>query len=466
VNTEQTKDGASATPVHAGTDVRGRELARTIGFWGASAVMAGIIIGSGIFQTPTDIAQLLGDPWVILSLWAFGGVLSLAGALTYSELICMYPKSGGVYVFLREGYGPCMAFVFGWTYMLITKPAAAAGIAIVFATYLRSLLGVDWDPRIITTVILTLLTAINARGVALGTGIAMVLTTFKILALVGIIVAAGMFRTGDSANFVSAPTDISFWMALAPVMYLIMWTYDGWSDVGSIAGEVKEPQRNLPKIYLTGTAVITVLYLAINAVYMWMIPLEQMRTIEDVAPRVADLLVGGAAAGVVVSVIVLISTIGSTHGSIMTGARISYAQARDGLLFRFLGNVHPRYETPWASLWAQLALSITAVWVLGEFKEMVSSFSFTMWIFYGLSGAVIFIMRRRRPDAERAFRCPGYPFIPGLFVLAAIGMTAMSIYNSPRTTLPWIGVLLAGIPVYYVWSKFFKAGARPTPSES
>lgn len=417
--------------------------------------MAGIIIGSGIFRTPTSIAGQLGDPWIILSLWAFGGVLSLAGALTYSELICMYPKSGGVYVFLREGYGPCMAFVFGWTYMLITKPAAAAGIAFVFGEYLNSLLGVDWDPRIVTTVILTVLTAINARGVALGTGIAMVLTTLKILALVGIVAAAGLLQTGSMSNFASAPASTTLLMALAPVMYSIMWTYDGWSDVGSIAGEVKEPQKNLPRIYLAGTAVITLLYIAVNAVYMWMIPLEQMRTIKDVAPRVADLLVGGAAAGTVVSVIVLISTIGSTHGSIMTGARISYAQARDGLLFRFLGGVHPRYRTPSASLWVQLALSIAAVWTLGEFERMVSSFSFTMWIFYGLSGAVIFMMRARMPDAHRAFRCPGYPFVPGLFVAAAIGMTGMSIYQSPRETLPWIGVLLAGIPVYLVWNRFF-----------
>lgn len=431
------------------------DLPRAIGFWGATAVMAGIIIGSGIFRTPTSIAQNLGDPWLILVLWGAGGLLSLAGALTYSELICMFPQSGGVYVFLRQTYGRCVAFVFGWTYMLISKPAAAAGIAIVFGEYVNSLFGVKWDPRVTTTVVLVALTVINVRGVGLGTGIAMVLTTLKVLALVGIVAAAGLLRRGDGANFATSPVDISVLAALAPVMYAIMWTYDGWSDVGSIAGEVREPQRNLPKIYLMGTAIITLLYLAVNAVYMWMIPLEEMRQINDVAPKVAERLLPGGAAAVVVSIVVLVATIGSTHGSILTGARISFAQSRDGLLFGFLGRVHPKYQTPAVSLWAQMALSITAVWTLGDFKTMVESFSFTMWIFYGLSGAGIFILRRRMPDAPRSFRCWGYPVVPGLFVLAAIGMTAMTIIQQPyRSTLPWIGVLLAGVPVYYVWEWF------------
>ena len=437
-------------------EVAGRDLPRSIGFWGASAVMAGIIIGSGIFRTPTSIAAQVGSPWMILLLWGAGGVLSLAGALTYSELICMYPRSGGVYVFLREGYGRSMAFVFGWTYMLITKPAAAAGIAWVFGEYLNSLLRVDWNPRIVTTVVLILLTVVNVRGVRLGAGIAMVLTALKILALAAIVAAAAILRRGDGDNFAAAPVATPLLLAVAPVMYSIMWTYDGWSDVGSIAGEVRDPQRNLPRIYLTGTSISMLLYLAVNAVYMWMIPLAQMREIKDVAPRVASLLLGAESAGVVVSLVVLVSTIGSTHGSILTGARISYAQSRDGLLFSFLGHVHPKHRTPDVSLWAQLALSIAAVWALEGFDDMVQGFSFTMWIFYGLSGAVIFIMRRRLPNAERTFRCWGYPVVPGVFLAAAVCMTGMSIYSDPQHTLPWIGVLLAGIPVYYIWNRYYR----------
>ncbi len=436
----------------------GPGLPRAIGFWGASAVMVGIIIGTGIFQTPTSIAQQVGSPWLILALWGAGGLLSLAGALTYSELICMYPQSGGVYVFLREGYGPCMAFVFGWTYMLITKPAAAAGIAVVFGMYLNPLLGVEWDGRWVTTVVLIVLTLINVRGVGLGTGIAMVLTAIKILALAAIVAAAAALGSGSGENYHSVAVATPILTALAPVMYLIMWTYDGWSDVGSIAGEVKHPQRRLPWIYLAGTAAVTLLYLAVNAVYMWMIPIDQMATIKELAPEVATRLLGGRAAGVVVSIVVLVSTIGSSHGSVLTGARISYAQARDGLLFGFLGRVHPRYRTPDTSLWVQLFLSIVMVWVLQSFESMVNSFSFTMWIFYGLSGASIFILRRRLPGAARTFRCWGYPVVPAIFVLCAAGMTALSMWNDPRHTLPWIAVLAAGIPVYFVWRRLGRLG--------
>lgn len=426
--------------------------------------MVGIIVGSGIFRTPTSIASQMGDPRLILALWVGGGFLSLAGALTYSELICMYPRSGGVYVFLREGYGRCMAFVFGWTYMLITKPSAAAGIAIVFSEYLNSLLGVSWDPRIVTTAVLVVLTAVNVRGVELGAGIAMVLTALKVLALGAIVAAALATSSSHAAHFAASPAPVPFIKAIAPVMYAIMWTYDGWSDVGAIAGEVRNPQKNLPRIYLIGTAAVMLLYVAVNAVYMGLIPLGEMRQINDVAPEVARLLLGGAGAGAVVAIVVLVSTIGSTHGSIMTGARVSFAQAQDHLLFEFLAQVHPRFATPAVALWTQMGLSITALWLLNGFDQMVSGFGFTMWIFYGLAAAVIFIMRVRRPLAERPFRCWGYPVVPGLFVVVAAAMTGLSVYGDPKNSLIWIGVLAAGIPAYFIWQRVTRdhvpAGSR------
>ncbi|MCC6426176.1 MAG: amino acid permease [Phycisphaerales bacterium] len=447
------------------------DLPRAIGFWGATAVMAGIIIGSGIFATPPDVAKQLGNPLVILAMWALGGVLSLCGALTYAELATMYPQSGGVYVFLREAYGRCVAFVFGWTYLLISKPVAAAGIAVVFAqqfnelAFMRSFIawfsaqtGLLWDHRATTSVLLAVFTYINVRGVRLGTGVAAVLTVLKALAL-GAIVALGLLlMKGDAANLVAGPapidTDtglpIALWAAIVPVMYSVLWTYDGWSDVGAIAGEVKTPQRNLPRIYLIGTAAVTLLYLAVNAVYMWMIPLDQMRGVPNVAPLVAKELLGPAGA-IAIAVVVLVSTAGSTHGSIMTGARISFAQARDGLLFAFLGRIHPRYRTPATSLWVQLALSLAALWFLGTFAELAAAFVFTMWIFYAMAAWAIFIFRRRMPEYPRPYRAWGYPVVPLVFILAGVAMTVLSIVQDPKKTLPWIGVLLAGVPVYFVW---------------
>jgi len=438
-----------------------RDLPRRIGFWGASAVMVGIIIGSGIFATPTSIARLMGDPWLILAIWLGGGVLSLFGALTYSELATMYPQSGGVYVFLREGFGRPLAFVFGWTYMLITKPAAAAGIAVVFGSHVNALLGVSWNEKWVTTFILVALTLVNVLGVRLGTGLAGFLTSIKVAALLAIVLLGVGLLRGTGANFRPQPAPlepetglpIPFMLAIVPVMFKVMWTYDGWSDVGSIAGEVRDPQRQLPRIYLVGTGVVALLYLAVNAVYMYMVPLGEMASTETVAPMVIQRLLGSVGA-TAVTVLILISTLGSTHGSILTGARVTFAQARDGLLFRFLGRVHPRFETPAVALWSQLALSILALWLLKGFNEMADAFVFTMWVFYGLAAAAIFILRRKLPDAPRPYRCWGYPVVPAVFILAAVAMTAVSIWLSPWRTLPWIGLLIAGIPVYFVWDRF------------
>ncbi len=422
--------------------------------------MVGIIVGSGIFQTPTSIAKELGNPWLILGLWLLGGVISLCGALTWAELATMFPESGGIYVYLREGLGRCPAFVFGWTYMLITKPTAAAGIAVVFAKNINFLFHTQWDEAIVTCVVLIVLTIINTFHVELGGGFAIVLTSMKIAALVGIVVLAVFSGAGDSANFVASPVNKPLSASLIAVMSAILWTYDGWSDVGAIAGEVRNPQRELPRIFFMGTALVTLLYVLVNAVYFALVPLSGMREIETVAPLVAQRLLG-AAGGIIVALVVLISTLGSTHGSILTGARYTFAQARDGLLFRPLGHIQPRFGTPDVSLWVQLVLSCLAVLCLRNFDRLINGFTFTMWIFYGLAGVTVIVLRWQRPQAERPYRCWGYPVVPLIFILAAAGMTTLSILNSfaDRTaalrgipdSLLWLAVLLTGVPIYFVW---------------
>ncbi len=441
--------------------------------------MVGIMIGSGIFRTPASIATEMGSPWLILTLWALGGVLSLFGALTYAELATMYPQSGGVYVFLREGFGRCTAFVFGWTYVLITKPLAAAGIAIVFGENVNRLLHVDWDPRMVTIAVLILLTGINILGMRLGSGVAVVLTAIKLGALAAI-VGLGLALHGDSAHVLAgADAPKPFLSALMPVMFLILWTYDGWSDVGAVAGEVTDPQRRLPRIYLVGTIAVTVLYVLVNAVYMLFVPLAEMRGPEiqmtgSVAPVVMERLlagIGGAgmaatAGGVIVTAIILVSTLGSTHGSIITGARVTFAQARDGLLFSFLARVHPRFQTPAVALVVQMVLSCTACWFVETFEAMAGGFVFTMWIFYGLAAASIFVLRAKRPDAVRPYRCWGYPVVPAVFIACAAGMTTLSIWQKPNETLRWLGVLVAGVPVYFVWRRWVGAYDNGAPSAS
>lgn len=438
-------------------------------------MMVGVVIGSGIFRTPTTIAQNLGDPWVILSLWLVAGLIALCGALTFAELAAMMPRSGGIYVFLREAYGPCPAFVFGWTYMLITKPSAAGGIAIIFAEHFNSLTGLHWDARWLTCGALLVLTLINVLGVRGSARFAVVLTGFKYGALLAIIVL-GVFAAvreslagggavpgavpgagagaGVVGGFVSVPSPKTLFQAVVPVMAAIMWTYDGWADLGAIAGEVKAPERTLPRVYILGTLSVIGLYVLINAVYLWHIPLPVMAGTDTVAPLLLEKLAGPVGA-VCVTVIIIVSTLGSSHASVMTGARVTFAQARDGLLFRFLAKVHPRYETPAVALWVQFGLSCAAVGLLGDFASLAGSFVFTMWIFYGLAAVALFVFRRRLADRPRPFRVPGYPAVPALFIAASAVMTVLSIQADPWGTLAWLGVLAAGVPVYFVWRRLF-----------
>lgn len=435
------------------------DLPRKVGFWGAIAVLVGVVIGSGIFRTPTTIAQNLGDPWLILFLWLLGGLIALAGALTLAELAAMMPHSGGVYVFLREGYGRCPAFVFGWTYMLLTKPAAAGGIAIVFAEHFNRLMGTDFNAPILTCMALFALTLINVLGVKGSARFAIALTGFKYAAigaiiLIGLVVAIRDLIAGVPAagGFASTPAPVSIYHALVPVMAAIMWTYDGWADVGSIAGEVKNPQKTLPRVFIVGTLAVILLYVLANAVYLWHMPLEQMRETRTVAPTLLDYLIGPVGS-IAVTMLIVLSTLGSSHVSVMTGARVTFAQARDGLLFRPLARINPRFETPAVALWVQLALSCFMVLMLGDFVGLAETFTFTMWIFYGLVMLAVILLRVRRPGVERPFRVPGYPVVPLLFVLASVTMTVLALLDDPKQNGLWLGILLAGVPVYYVWKR-------------
>ncbi len=460
-----------------------RDLPRTIGFFGAVGILVGVSIGSGIFRTPASIARDLSSPWLILLLWALGGVLCLLGALAYTELAVVFPRSGGLYNFLYHGFGRSTAFVFGWAYMLLIKPFAAGGIAIVFAEHLNALVGLqpwlntlvgepttaqlqdllgdNWAMPPLVCLLLILLTAINTLGMRLGSGISVFLTSIKVLALLAIASLAFVLPGGSPANFASLPADKPWYLVIAAVMSAILWTYDGWSDVGAVAGEVNNPQRLLPRIYILGTLLVIAIYLAVNAAYFWIIPLAEMRTTDTVAPLVMRKLAGEWGEKLV-SAIILLSTLGSTHASIITGARVTFAQANDGLLFRFLGSVSRR-ETPAHALWNQCALSCVCVLFLQSFQSLAESFVFTMWIFYGLAAVSVIVLRVRRPDLPRAFKCPGYPIVPGVFAIGSLAMTVMTILTSDNYhPLMWIAILLAGYPVFFVWDRI-RARSSPSP---
>lgn len=442
-----------------------QDLPRRIGFWGGSGIMVGIMIGSGIFRTPTSIAQQLGDTRLILLLWLVGGLLSLAGALTYAELGTMFPRSGGIYAYMYEGLGEVVAFVFGWTYMLLGKPLAASAITTVFAEHFNRLFGLEWDTRLVTCVMLIVLTAVNTVHVGLGARMAAFLTGLKVLALVAIIVLGIGLGRGSTANFAPIPAPQSFFAALAPVLAAVLWTFDGWADVTSVAGEVRDPSRLLPRILIVGTGACIVLFVVVNAVYVYMVPLEQMRTVPTVAPLVMERLCGPWG-GTVVTILVIVSTLGASHGSVITGARVTFAQARDGLLFRVLGRIHPTFQTPHISLWWQAILSCVAVCTLEKFERLTNGFVFTMWIFYAAAALAVVVLRIRRPDLPRPYRCWGYPFVPVAFIGASLLMTVLAVRASPAETLPWLGILAAGVPAFYVWRRWFPTEVAAPPAVS
>ncbi len=427
-----------------------RDLPRSIGFWGGSGIMVGIMIGSGIFRTPASIAAEMGDARLILLLWLIGGVLSLAGALTFAELGTMFPRSGGIYAYIYEGLGGTVAFIFGWTYMLLGKPLAASAITMVAAEHFNKLFGLNWNVPAMTCVVLIVLTAVNTVHVQLGAGLAIFLTSLKALALAAIIALGLVLTGGTGANLATVDSPKPFLAALAPVLAAVLWTYDGWADVTSVAGEVREPHRLLPRILLVGTVVTIFLFVAVNAVYIYVVPLPEMRGVPWVVPLVMERLCGPVG-GTLATILVMISTLGASHGSIITGARVTFAQARDGLLFRVLGRIHPRYQTPYVSLWCQAILSCLAVCFLKRFERLTAGFVFTMWIFYAGAAVSMIVMRIRRPDSPRPCRCWGYPALPVLFIVASAFMTVLAIMASPRETSLWLGLLVAGAPAYFLW---------------
>jgi APA family basic amino acid/polyamine antiporter len=442
-------------------------LPRRLGLWSAVAVVIGTTIGSGIFRSPAGIADRLPGPLPLMAVWVVGGVLALCGALTLAEIAGAYPHTGGVYVYLREGWGRLTAFLFGWAELVLIRAAALGAISITFAEYFLRVLG--FDPRVapyddyahyLAAAAIVVMAVLNIRGVR-GSSIVQNTTTIAkyagLVVIVLLAVAIGLPRAGG-VNFTPAAPAGSFSVAaFGLALVSVLWAYDGWADLSFISGEVKEPRRNLPRALLLGVAAIITIYLLANVAYMVVMPVDEIRRSPLVAADVAQRLVG--AAGVVfVSTTVMVSTCGTLNGSILTSPRIFFAMADDGLLFRRVAAVHPRYETPYVAI--TIAAVLGAVFVLIQpFERLADMFVTAIIPFYALGVASIFVFRRR-PGYDPPFRTPGYPVVPALFILATIFLLANAIIDesSRGWTLAVIGITLLGIPVYYL-----TVGRRPVP---
>jgi amino acid transporter len=433
-------------------------LKRQLGLWSAVAVLIGSTIGSGIFRSPAGIADKLPGPLPLMSVWVAGGLFALCGALTLAELSGAFPETGGAYVFIREGWGRMPAFLFGWSELVLIRAASLGAISTTFAEYLLRVLG--YDPSLapytdwvhyVAAAAIALTATFNYVGLRWGSLVQNVTTLAKYGGLLFIIVLAlaiGLPRTGG--HYTPAVPDGSFHIAaFGLALVSVLWAFDGWADLSFVAGEVKEPRRTLPRAIIIGTVAVIVIYLLANLAYMAVLPVEEIRHSRLVAADVAQRLIGLPGV-ILVALTVMLSTFGTLNGTLLTSPRIFFAMADDGLFFRKVAAVHPRYATPYVSILLVTALGVVFV-LLRTFEQLADTFVTAIVPFYALAVASIFVLRKRA-TYDPPFRAPLYPIVPALFILATLFLLGNAIIDptSRWGTLAVLGGIVVGIPVYYL----------------
>jgi APA family basic amino acid/polyamine antiporter len=443
-------------PVSSTRDEAG-ELPRRIGLWTAVAILVGSTIGSGIFRSPAGIADKLPGPLPLLLVWATGGLFALCGALTLAEVAGAYPRTGGVYAFISEGWGRLPAFLFGWSELVLIRAASLGALSTTFSEYLIRVTG--HDPSVapysaythyIAAVAIFIAGATNYVGVRSAGFVQNLTTSAKVAGLLIVIALAfaiGLPRTGGYYTPAAPPGSFSI-AAFGLALVSVLWVYDGWADVSFVAGEVENPRRNLPRVLIIGTLGIIAIYLLANLAYLAVMPVEEVRHSRLVAADVAQRLVGSG--GVVfIAVVVMISTFGTLNGTMITGPRILFAMAADGMLFSRLARVHPRYRSPYVSI--SIVTVVGMLFVLaGTFEQLADAFVTAIVPFYALAVGSVFVLRRRAAY-DPPFRVPLYPIVPSLFIVSTFMLLANAVLDSSSRwpTLGVLGVILMGVPVYF-----------------
>ena len=439
------------------------DLPRTIGLWSAIAILVGSVIGSGIFRSPAAIADRVPSVTGIMLVWVAGGAFALCGALTVAELAAAFPRSGGPYVYLREAWGKLPAFLYGWAELTIIRAAALGAIATTFAEYFMRALGNDpslapYSDQVhyVAAAAILIVGTLNYCGVRWGTLLQNTTTMAKYGALLVIIgLAFFVTLTGDapaaaSVAQESAGTGATFSIAaFGLALVSVLWAYDGWADLSKVSGEVKDPQRVLPRAIIVGTVAVIAVYLLANVAYLSVLSVDGMRASRLVAADVASIAMGPAGLAFVVGA-VMISTFGTLNGSLLTGPRVLFGMAEHGSVFGYLGRVHPRFQTPHVAIATATVLGAAFV-LVGTFENLADAFVTAIVPFYAWAVAGIYLLRRRE-GYQPPFRVPGYPVVPALFILATIYLLGNALLDSSsrNATLAVFGAILLGIPVYYL----------------
>jgi APA family basic amino acid/polyamine antiporter len=445
-------------------------LDRAIGPVGATLLVIGSVIGSGIFLTTGVMAATLPSPTLILLAWATGCLFALAGALTYAELGTMFPKSGGVYVFLTEAFGPLVGFLYGWASLLVVLSGGIAAVAVGFSHYFSYFFpslgpstvlavipigGRSWTiaaHQVVAVGSIVLLGAINYVGVRSGSGTNAVLTVAKVTGLVLLMIFAVIGPTQPPEWTPVVPPDLTTPVsAFSVALIAVLWAAEGYYFLTYAAGEVRDPARTLPRALVLGLLAIALIYLTANLVYLYALPMDQLRGTTRVAERAATALVGPWGA-TMIALTVVVSTLGANAAVILSGSRVMYAMASRGLFFRGAALVHPRFRSP------HVAVVLLTIWssilaLSGTYEQLFTYVVFTSVVFSLLGGLALFQLRRTRPAADRPYRVWGYPIVPGLFVIGAIVLIVNTLNERPIESLTGIGLLLIGLPAYYYWKR-------------
>ncbi len=445
------------------------ELKRDLGTWPAMSIVVGTVIGSGIFLVPTSMIQKVGSVPMLFLVWVVGGALSLAGALSYAELAAALPEAGGEYVFLREAYGPLWGFIYSWTQMWVAKSGSIATLATAFFVYLSNFfspldaviftvpvpLGPQGGPmeirwgQLASIVLIMLLAWLNYFGVKLGGNVQVAVTGIKV-ALIAVVIIAGLAVGHPHTAAAGAILPATF-RGFVAALVAALWAYDGWNNVSMVSSEIRNPQKNLPLALIGGTLGVILIYMLANAAYFRMMTPHEVAGADRVAAEMMRKVWGNPGASAV-SIAAMISIFAALNGSILTGARVPYAAAREGYFFAAVGRVHPEHHTPGISIFAMTAWASFLV-LTGKYDDLFNLVIFASWILYGMTAAAVIVLRFRQPDLSRPYRTLGYPLVPILFVVGASILLVTTAINRPVESLKGIVLILIGLPFYFYWKR-------------
>ena len=456
------------------------QLNRGLGLTAGIAINVANVIGTGVFLKTRVMTCNVDDPLIVMAVWLAAGLLSLLGAFCYAELASMMPAAGGDYVFLRRAYGRVTSFLYGWTVFAIMKTGSQAALAVGFAIFLNTALGGALDGvwltvplgegiglrglTVVALLALWLVTLLNCASVAATGGAATVLTVLKVLTVIGIGVGAFVLGSGDLSHFTQSAAGASCegvqasaiggLAGIGAAMLGALWAYDGWNNVAPLCGEVKDPQRNLPRMFIWGTLLVIVLYVGVNAAYFYVLSPQQIGSVSATSSVATEVLAtfAGPLAVSLMAAGLMMSSLGSLHASVLANSRVPYAMARDGMFFKPLAKISERSRVPVNAVLAQCGWA-SVLAISGTYDTLTDSVVFASWLFYALSAGAVIVFRRREPDLPRPFRTWGYPYTPVIFVIVSVALLLSALIATPQQALLGLGVILLGVPFYLYWSR-------------